>query len=548
VRRVETLVAHWGQREILVAGAERQRCPGFGVRRFIAAFLHKDACWDEPGFRTAFTCKALGRLLRSLPNVETITLSGANVSDDHLEQLRERPKLTRLVLHNTPITDKGLPHLTALHDLRELWLNSTRITDKGLAYLAGLRDLNCLSLAETQIGDSGLAHLGDMKEHYTLFLNGTRVTDAGLKSLEPLEGLQYLWLENTNISGAGLTHLRDLPLQCLWLNGTRVTDAALVHLKDMTELYQLSLYDTKVTKAGRDQLLREAPNLQGIKNGNSTTGGILLGSTVANNPATVDNATPDQVARLKDVLWWLPADSELICVAHGPFAFVLPGIERDCNDTLSRFQNWVLPNVRDVDGSALDDVPVALIVYASRVAFGGCDIVVFERPLGDAGDSFMAEVGKRATRMEPIGDTEAAVIDRSSGETHWTTLIALPAPDVLLFADNRECLAEVMARMAKKSDRSVLDNKRPEWKYVDLGARQWAMRHYKQTPNGESALLGLVYSVQGGDVARILDVFGNGNAVRLANRSYPVRTEQNLTDFFWMLFCELRMLETATDE
>ena len=515
----------------------------------MVTILTSGASAIQPGFKSGSTRTALGQLLRSLPNAYKINLAGTNVRDDDLEQLPDSRNLISLVLDDTPITDKGIAHL------------------------AGLRELKWLSLRNTQIADAGLAHLRGMIKLKSLGLDGTKITDAGLKNLEQMQRLEHLRLENTNISDAGLAYLRGLPVHCLWLNGTRVTDAGLVHFKEgMSELYQLSLIDTEVTKEGRNQLLRDVPRLDGIKNGDTTTGGTSVGSTMANNPATIQAATAGQITRLKEVLWWLPADSDLVCVAQGPSAFsslnqyeALDN-EEDLDNIVSLFQWWIRPDVSElkVDASTLNNLPVALVVSGSHVGFGGCDIVVFERPLGDAGASFMEAVERRATRMEMIGNTKFAEIDGESGVGHATRFVSCPASDVLLVADNRDYLAEVIARMAEKPAQRALEDDLPEWKHLDLSVRQWAMRHFRGTPNAEWPFVGLVYSVQGGDVAKVLYLSGHADALWLVKHSYgievrepernlieatyAVRTQQNLTDFFWMLFCELGKEEPASDD
>ncbi|HEV3005474.1 MAG TPA: hypothetical protein VGX78_13495, partial [Pirellulales bacterium] len=185
---------------------------------------------------------------------------------------------------------------------------------------------------------------------------------------------------------------------------------------------------------------------------------------VADNSGSVDEATPEQIARLKDVLWWLPQDTETVGVAHGPFAFSFASKNQHVHNAASQFQRWVLPDiyVTDAERNGLDQVPVALVVKGSRcfrwesggplgvmvcgiTTFEGCEIVVFKRPLDGAGDSSLAAVELRATKTELIEETTVAQVESDIGNQRLTSFIAHPAPEILIFANNRDYLAEVLA-------------------------------------------------------------------------------------------------------
>ncbi len=503
---------------------------------------------DHPGFNAEFSRKALGQLLRSLPNVYEIDLRGTNIGDAQLNALGDVDALAKT--------------LTILN------LDTTHISDGALAPLADLTEMDTMYLSATQIGDEGLAHLRRMKKLRSLVLDGTIITDVGLKELGRMRSLRGLGIAHTGISDAGLRHLRSLPLEGLSLIGTGVTDAGLVHFREgMTDLQQLALVDTKVTKEGVDQLRRDVPRLQDQESGGATHLRILCGSTLAGNPAAIEPATPAQVARLKEALWWLPAVSETLAVAHGPFAFARTKFDAawDLDNTTTRFHSSALSGGYYLDASRLNQVPVALLLNVGRFRSTPLDprvratleqseIVVFERPLGDAGESFMAAATERATKTELIGQTMVAHIgiDFGSGKADSTIFIARAGEDVLLSADNRDYLAEVLGRMAKKGDQRAFPGDLPEWKHLDLSARQWAMRHYK---DADSAFAGLVYSQQAGDVAKFVLLSRDDEGQEFGKRvfqswalevrerdanlieiTYAVRTKQDLTDFFGNVF------------
>ena len=492
--------------------------------------FHTSGTASQPGFQIPFTGKALGQLLRNLRDLDCIDLSGTNVTNDHLNELKEVPNLACLILSHTPIDDAGAAHLRSLRRLWQLEIDGTRITDAGLKKLAGLRALRRLSLADT------------------------------------------------NVSDAGLTHLRGLPLRRICLARTMITDAGLRSFKDgMTDLRSLDLTDTKVTKAGIDQLFRDVPSLRDRNDGNIARTRVHWGSTMANNPPTVEAATPEQVARLKDVLWWLPEDTELLEVTHGPFRF--GSLKQSLDDTLSTesFFNWsIRPGIDllNLDTSTLEDLTVAMVVKGGRhfhfrptAPMGEwssetCHIILFDRPLGSAGESLRAAIAKRAGKMEMIGRTKVAQIESDTGDFHWTFFIAQPAPNVLLVGNNRGYMAEMLARMGTKAARRAFAEDRREWNHLDTSARQWAIRYFAHPPDRypEWPFVGMVYFVQGGDLAKITYLSAKDTTAQIARQfvrlpdveisirelniievSVRVGKKQAIVDFFTTLFEHLSM-------
>ncbi len=79
--------------------------------------------------------KALGGVI----GLNTIDLSGTNVSDEDLINLGVFPNVERLYLNNTAITDRGLTYLHKLKNLKFLSLVDTKVDPKGKA-IGELRD------------------------------------------------------------------------------------------------------------------------------------------------------------------------------------------------------------------------------------------------------------------------------------------------------------------------------------------------------------------------------------------------------------------------
>ncbi len=221
--------------------------------------------------------KAL-RLLRSFPNIQMLTIAGADADDRvmadilrhkgtegldlsksqitvvGLSQLAELPNLKSIELPPA-ITDAGLAHVAKLTKLGRIWGSGGSITDDGVKQLAGLTGMYYLCLRDTAISDEGVRHLAGMKTLHWLDLSGTRVTGRCATYIQGMEQLQRLNLDRTEFDDSGLEGICDLQLlQRLNLAGTKVTDSGMVHLRGPHLLTVVDLSNTKVTGAGIEQL------------------------------------------------------------------------------------------------------------------------------------------------------------------------------------------------------------------------------------------------------------------------------------------------------
>ncbi len=96
----------------------------------------------------------------------------------------ERNGRTTVSFHDLRISDANLKLLKSLPDLAWLDLSGTPVTDAGLAHLKGLTNLENLNLYNTTVSDVGLEHLNGMKKLDFLMLKQTNVTDEGAKKLK----------------------------------------------------------------------------------------------------------------------------------------------------------------------------------------------------------------------------------------------------------------------------------------------------------------------------------------------------------------------------
>ena len=70
--------------------------------------------------------------LTAFPQLESLLLKSAKITDVGLMHLKSLPQLRSLALENAAITDAGVPHLKALEYLEALNLQGTKVTDAGV--------------------------------------------------------------------------------------------------------------------------------------------------------------------------------------------------------------------------------------------------------------------------------------------------------------------------------------------------------------------------------------------------------------------------------
>ncbi len=192
-----------------------------------------------------------------LPEVKSLDLRGAQVTDAGWEQLAGLPTLAFLDVSGSNINDEGLRHLTGATSLRYLNLSQTRISDEGLSHLAGLWLLTQLDVSRTPITDDGLRHLSGMVSLRHVFLGGTRLTGAGLKHLAPIQGLSFLELSHTQLTETGLSRLRGVPqLSVLSFDGAQFNEATFRELSQLAQVSDIHLQGTNVGDAWLPHLAR----------------------------------------------------------------------------------------------------------------------------------------------------------------------------------------------------------------------------------------------------------------------------------------------------
>jgi hypothetical protein len=100
------------------------------------------------------------RCLSSLSRLRSLALIESQITDDGVKELVDGfPNLESLTVFSAPITDIGLGVLTRLRKLRSMTLDDMPITDEGIQQLGGCPALGYLLLQKTKVTASGVTEL-----------------------------------------------------------------------------------------------------------------------------------------------------------------------------------------------------------------------------------------------------------------------------------------------------------------------------------------------------------------------------------------------------
>ncbi len=195
------------------------------------------------------------------------------------------------------------------------------------------------------------------------------------------------------------------------------------------------------------------------------------------NPNSIDEA-----------LSWLPADTETVTVANGPFwmsNFQLSEKEEQeqsisAQNLEKAFQSLPLSlfNLKKSDlEKHLERQKLLLAVEGSRhfrsatglgsFLYEGCEIAVFANDISDRGTSFLKDSSSAALRIEDIDGLKVTVFQDRLEEDNWTTFVAFPRKNIVVVATNEGYLRDVLARMRGTKGARALPDSLPEWKHVN---------------------------------------------------------------------------------
>jgi len=186
-----------------------------------------------------------------------------------------------------------------------------------------------------------------------------------------------------------------------------------------------------------------------------------------------------QTVDQKDLIWWLPADTESVVAARGPFS--IPNVPNETNE--KNDQEWFTKKASPADIRVeLEELPLELlyemglsetlrghtVAYAMQgsrhfrypshgsevTEYEGCSIVVFDRDLDGLENTISQKSDSKGASKGVISGSQVLIWHKKSKDAEWAYFVAFPKPNVLLIANNRKYLLEVLERMAEEEDAS----------------------------------------------------------------------------------------------
>ena len=215
------------------------------------------------GMRFVETTAAGAAALKGIADLESVTISIKDASDDDLKQLKDLPKVNGLLVLSRHVTDDGLRHIGAVKDLKYLWIEQAQLTAAGLEHLKGLTDLESFNVRFRPLS-GGVQHLKQMKKLKALNIPGSKVSDNDLQHLDGLSALESINIGSSLVTDAGIQHLIGLNnLKTLHLRGTPITDDGLKALASLKTLEDVNLVLCRsITDEGIAEFQKSLPNCE----------------------------------------------------------------------------------------------------------------------------------------------------------------------------------------------------------------------------------------------------------------------------------------------
>ena len=213
---------------------------------------------------------------------------------------------------------------------------------------------------------------------------------------------------------------------------------------------------------------------------------------------------------VEQALSWLPADTESVVAANGPFPF--PELQTDDDDTGSasdaqptaprneaaeiedRFRSLPLSlfgmfgSKKSTFGPSSFHANVLLAIEGGRNfatpqglgigLYQGCDVAIFDHDITTDTDAFLKSAAKKIFKTEKIEGHQVTVFREKLEEDNWTTYVTFPKPNIAIVATNEAYLREVLLRIDGKTGSRALPATLPEWEYADTHAQFWTLRHF----------------------------------------------------------------------
>ena len=250
---------------------------------------------------------------------------------------------------------------------------------------------------------------------------------------------------------------------------------------------------------------------------------------------------------IEELLWWLPSDTETVQVTQTPKNLRGPlfnVMERAGGKTniVSGDVAFGEPLVRHLNGTRVKATVDGARRFRPPSGLGstiyeGAFIVRFETPLGEAGAPLIADLAERAVKVDRFDGLQIVEFREKLEKDVWTFWITLPTPDLLVIATHRGYLEELLRRRKTKVAPRAIPDHLPEWRWVDVTAPFWALRHYRrdapEDPTSPFARRDSTNVVDGTALGVVAHVHADGRTIVAHYVSDNTRAEQMAREMWY---------------
>jgi hypothetical protein len=177
--------------------------------------------------------------LNGLPELQELELAWTSISDEGLRMFAGTDRLRTLVLTGTPV-GQGLSYFRRNIALESLILGSTGLTDRDARALESFPQLRLLSCGHEKMGDTAMLYIAKLAQLQRLTLVAIPITDEGMRHIARLKHLDQLSIAECAVTDASLPAIASVEsLRELDIHGTLLTSAWIVYLKSLENLVRL---------------------------------------------------------------------------------------------------------------------------------------------------------------------------------------------------------------------------------------------------------------------------------------------------------------------
>jgi hypothetical protein len=259
----------------------------------------------------------------------------------------------------------------------------------------------------------------------------------------------------------------------------------------------------------------------------------------------------DAKQRVEDVLTWLPADTESLWVNQVPFTVE----DSSASDIYGQpVRTYSLDRLAALDEGrfyrALMGHTVRLVIAAGRaIQPGEGGIPGFARKgdityvyfldgaidLGAPGERIEGKPAWRATaRIDDGAPIRPGQQRTTRDDENW---LALAGPDILLVANQRDTLRDIVMHLGNPAKERALPAQLPEWAHVDTSAAFWGLRHYPASSLRDGTAAGATAALNA-ETGKLEILYFGGSPSDDAGYAGQFRTEQIVGG--WRLEADIR--------